>query len=82
LRYVLLFHSDGGFLSHSKDAYPQPIPTKLVNFNPSKDNQIKDVPNHTEPECDLPAYNDYMVSTLCVCISNIQTTNQVVNSKL
>ncbi|XP_069110904.1 tyrosine-protein phosphatase non-receptor type 4-like isoform X1 [Argopecten irradians] len=52
---------DGGFLTHNanKDNYPQPIPTKNVNF-PATDNQIKDVTNHTDPDNQLPAYNDYL----------------------
>lgn len=63
-----MFHlcicSDGGFLSHNatKDTYPQPIPTKLVNFPSGGDNQIKDIPNHTDADIQLPTYDDYLVS--------------------
>ena len=58
-----IFFSDGGFLPHdSKEPYAQPIPTKIVNF--PVDNQIKDVPNHTESDSELPSYENYLVSSI------------------
>ncbi|XP_041367187.1 tyrosine-protein phosphatase non-receptor type 4-like isoform X2 [Gigantopelta aegis] len=47
---------DGGFLSHnsSRDTYPAPIPTKIVNFN-SKEETVR-----SDPYYDLPAYDEYL----------------------
>ncbi|KAK3108379.1 hypothetical protein FSP39_006663 [Pinctada imbricata] len=52
---------DGGFLAHNatKDNYPQPIPTKMVNF-PGPESKIKDLPNHTEPDGDIHTYDNYL----------------------
>ncbi|XP_050418197.1 tyrosine-protein phosphatase non-receptor type 4 isoform X4 [Patella vulgata] len=49
---------DGGFLSHntSRDTFPAPIPTKVVNYN-----STKELSQSTDPLYELPMYNDYNV---------------------
>ncbi|ESO98503.1 hypothetical protein LOTGIDRAFT_174229 [Lottia gigantea] len=51
--YIALY-SDGGFLSHntSRDTYPTPIPTKVVNYN-------SELSKSADPLYDLPAYDDF-----------------------
>ncbi|XP_046327998.1 tyrosine-protein phosphatase non-receptor type 4-like isoform X5 [Haliotis rufescens] len=47
---------DGGFLSHntSRDTYPAPAPTKVVNFNSSEEN------TRSDQYYDIPAYEEYI----------------------
>ena len=64
----LFVFSDGGFLAHtaSRDTYPAPIPTKKVNFT-GNGSAVTDANHNTGGSnnlCDLPAYNDCIVSTL------------------
>ncbi|XP_046328010.1 tyrosine-protein phosphatase non-receptor type 4-like isoform X14 [Haliotis rufescens] len=49
-------YSDGGFLSHntSRDTYPAPAPTKVVNFNSSEEN------TRSDQYYDIPAYEEYI----------------------
>ena len=66
--YILCIFSDGGFLAHnaSKDTYPAPIPTKKVNFT-GNGAAITDANHNTGNNiCDLPAYNDCIVSNLLI----------------
>lgn len=61
---ILLFFSDGGFLAHNatKSTYPAPIPTKKVNFQ-GNGAAVTDANHNTgDTLCDLPVYNDCLVS--------------------
>ena len=57
----MFLSSDGGFLSHNatRDTYPAPVPTKVVNFNNGDTNGKVDSQHH-----DQPYYNEYLVSVL------------------